>query len=225
MRNSTQLRAEAVDSPRSRAALAILAPALGEHLLAEARSYRVQLRTEAVDPDILALEVSLDAGRPRRVSLAEPSITLGELLSEDSELETGSHWLFAAPVSASGLVPRTTPSSPRTAKARRFFVGKTADEAGPSGAVWLRTPEGTYNGVKSSEAVIFEAFVFSALGEPIDAPCAIELRSPKVSGQLQLASPFVLHDVPSGVYDVSASALGSTTSTRFTVNRELGGGS
>jgi len=207
--------------------LTFAAPELGEHLmLAEPRSFRVQLSRPIAAPEVVAVEVSLDAGRPRRLPLTESSVTLGELLSEDSELAPGSHWLFAAPVVASGLSPRATSSGARVAKARRFFVGKSADEAaGPSGAVWLRTPSGSYNGLRNSESVTFDAFVFSALGEPMDVPCTIGLRSPKVSGQLQLPSPFVLHDVPSGGYEVSLSALGFSATTRFTVNRELGEGS
>jgi len=123
-------------------------------------------------------------------------------------------------------VPRPTAGGPRAARARRFFVGTTPDEAlGPSGAVWLRRPEGSYNGPKNSESVLFEAFVFSALGAPLEEPCTITVRSPKLSGQLRFASPFLLHEVPSGVYELSTSArAASTSSTRFNVNRELGGG-
>ncbi len=228
MRNSTKLRVDGLDSPLSKASLNFTAPELGEHvMIAEPRSYRVHVISDAVGPDVIGLEVALDAGRPRRVSLAEPTIPLGELLSADAELRPGSHWLFAAPVLASGLVPRAALGGPRVAKARRFFIGKTPDEAaGPSAAIWLRRPEGSYNGAKSSESVLFEAFVFSALGVESDTPCTIALRSPAVSGQLQLASPFVLREVPSGVYEVSVSAAAALTSTtHFTVNRELAGGS
>lgn len=228
VQNSTQLRAEPVDRPQTQTALAFVAPDLGEHLqLAEPRSYRVRLSRDALGPDVVALEVSLDAGRPRSLSLAEPAIALGELLSEDSELSNGSHWLFAAPVQASGVVPRAASGGRSVARARRFFVGKSADEAaGPSGAVWLRRPDGSYNGAKNGDSVLFEAFVFTALGEPSDAPSTITLRSPKINGQLQLPSPFLLREVPSGVYEVSVSApSASASTTHFTVNRELGGGS
>ena len=227
VQNSTQLRADRLDSPLSPASLSFATPELGEHLMnADPRSYRVRLVSAAVGPEIVGLELSLDAGRPRRVSLAEPSLTLGELLSEDAVLAQGAHWLFAAPVLASGLVPRAAAGGPRAAKARRFFIGKTPDEAaGPSGAVWLRKPEGSYNGPKPSESVLFDAFVFSALGAALDAPCTISLRSPRVSGQLSLSSPFAVHEVPSGVYEVSVSAASASTSTgHFTVNRELVGG-
>jgi hypothetical protein len=228
VQNGTSLRAETIESPQSQTALAFASPELGEHLpLAEPRSFPIRLTTAQLAPDVIALEVSLDAGRPRRLSLAEPAITLGELLSEDRELSIGSHWLFAAPVQASGLVPHAMSGGRSLAKARRFFIGQSADEAaGPSGAVWLRKPDGSYNGAKNSDSVMFEAFVFSALGESIDTPSTIRLRSPKISGQLQVASPFLLHEVPSGVYEVSVSApSASTITTHFTVNRELGGGS
>lgn len=226
--NSTPLRADLLDSPLSAANLYFAAPELGEHLMnADPRSYLVHVISDAAGPELIGLDLALDSGRPRRVSLAEPTIALGKLLSEDAPLAPGAHWLFAAPVLASGLVPRAAAGGPRAAKARRFFIGKTPDEAaGPSGAVWLRKPEGSYNGPKQSESVLFDAFVFSALGVQLDVPCTLSLRSPAVSGQLSLASPFVLHEVPSGVYEVTVSASVAATSTaHFTVNRELAGGS
>jgi hypothetical protein len=228
VRNSTKLQADLLDSPESTASLYFAAPELGEHLTtADPRSYRVQVISAAAGPDIVALELSLDSGRPRRLSLADSTIALGDLLSADAELTPGAHWLFAAPVSASGLVPRAGAGGPRAAKARRFFVGKTPGEAsGPSGAIWLRRPEGSYNGAKSSDSVLFDAFVFSALGTQIDTPYQITLESPAVSGQLRLPSPFVLREVPSGLYHVRVDATAAATSTtHFTVNRELPGGS
>ncbi|HKO48074.1 MAG TPA: hypothetical protein VJV79_10140 [Polyangiaceae bacterium] len=228
MRNSTKLEADVVDSPLATAALQFAAPELGAHvMIADPRSFRVRLISDAVGPEVAGIDLSLDAGRPRRISVSEPTIALGDLLSADLELAPGAHWLFAAPVLASGLVPRAASGGARTAQARRFFVGKTPDEAqGPSAAVWLRKPEGSYNGPKSSESVLFEAFVFSALGAAIDTPTTITLRSPAVSGQLRLLSPFVVHEVPSGVYEVTTSAPAAAPSTTyFTVNRELAGGS
>lgn len=228
VRNSTDLSADLLDTPLSKAAVSFAAPELGEHvMLAEPRHYRVQVISDAVGPEIVGVELALDSGRPRRLAVTEANITLGQLLSEDAELAPGSHWLFAAPVFASGLVPRAAAGHARAAKARRFFIGKGAGEAaGPSGAVWLRRPEGSYNGVKSGDSVTFDAFVFSALGAALDAPCTIALQSPKVNGQLRLPSPFTLHDVPSGVYEANVSALAAETrTTHFTVNRELGGGS
>lgn len=226
MQNSTGLRAESIESPLARASLSFATPELGEHVvLADPRSYRVQLRTEVADPAVVGVEVSLDAGRPRKLSPSHTTLTLGELLSEDAVLEPGSHWLFAAPLLASGLVPRASSGGGRVAAARRFFVGQNEQAADSRGAVWLRKPEGTYNGVKNTETVTFEAFVFSALGAPLEEPCTITLRSPSVTGELRLASPFALHEVPSGVYEVSASARAAATSTMyFTVNRELGVG-
>lgn len=194
-------------------------------MVAEPRSYRVSLRVGGLGPDIAALELSLDGGRPRRLSPTEPSISLGELSSEDQELRGGSHWLFAAAVLTSGVVPRIEGSQRRAAMGRYFFVGKSADEAPASGTVWLRKPDGSYNGAKSSQSVLFEALYFLADGAPTGFRCSIALHSPKVNGELLLDSPFLLYDLPSGVYEVNASALSATSSTRFTVNRELGGGS
>lgn len=227
VQNTTNLRAQALESPVAGALLSFATPQLGEHVsLAEPGSYRVQLLSDGLGPEVTGIELALDSGRPRRLPPSQSSVVLSELLSEDVTLSPGSHWLFAAVVLASGLVPRPTPAEPRAARAVRFFVGTTADEAsGPSGAVWLRRPEGSYNGPKSSESVMFDAFVFSALGSPIEEPVTIGLQSPKVNGQVRFASPFLLYDVPSGVYELSASArAGSTSTTHFTVNRELGGG-
>ena len=197
VQNSTTLHAEALETPEHAVSLYFAAPELGAHLMvADPRSYRVHVISDAAGPEVSGLEVALDAGRPRTLSVTKPTILLGELLSEDAELGPGVHWLFAAPVLASGLVPRAAVRSARAAKARRFFIGKTAEEsASPSAAIWLRRPDGSYNGAKNSDSVVFDAFVFSALGIPIPAPCTIELRSPGISGQLRLASPFVLHEV------------------------------
>ena len=225
--NNTPLQAEVLESPVSQASVHFGAPELGVHLtVADLRSYRVRIETDAAGPDIIGLDVALDEGRPRRVSVSEPTIALGQLLSEDAELTPGGHWLFAAAVVASGRVPRSPLGGARAATARRFFIGDTRDEAaGPSGAVWLRKPEGTYNGAKANEAVLFDAFTFSALGTPSATPCTITLRSASLSGQLRLASPFALHEVPSGVYEVGASASTARPSaTHFIVNRELSGG-
>jgi len=226
--NTTPLRAQVLETPQSASSLAFAAPELGQHLsLAEARELRVQFERYSGGAEIVGLDVSLDGGRPRRLPLSVPSVALAELLSEDATLEAGSHWLFAALVSASGLVPHAASGGARVAKARRFFVGQVAEEAaGPSGAVWLRKPEGTYNGEKNSSSLLFDAYVFSALGEPLEAARTITLRSPQVAGRLQLTSPFTLLEVPSGAYEVSVSAAGAATRvSHFTVNRELGGGS
>lgn len=224
--NDTGLASEPLDSPRSQVSLSFAKPDLGQHLtLEEAPRYRVLVVADALGPDIVGVELALDAGRPRRLSNRELTLTLGELLSEDAELTPGAHWLFAAPVAVSGLVPVVAAGGARAAKARRFFVGNSAsDAAAGSGAVWLRKPEGSYNG-GNGQAVTFDAFAFSALGAPIDAPCTITLRSPKVNGRLRLASPFALHALPSGLYEVSVSAPAAPTSiSYFTVNRELGEG-
>ena len=70
---------------------------------ADPRSYRVRVVSDAVGPEIIGLELSLDAGRPRSVSLAEPTITLGELLSED--VDAGARRALAVCGSGAGLGP------------------------------------------------------------------------------------------------------------------------
>ncbi len=183
--------------------------------------------TDAVGPEIVGLELALDAGRPRRVSIAEPHDCLGRI----AERRRRARARPTLAIRSSGLGLRPSPPARFGWTARgqgasllhRQDVGRGAR---PSGAVWLRRPEGSYNGAKSSEAVTFDAFVFSALGAELETPCTITLESSAVSGQLRLASPFLLRDVPSGVYEVSASASAAATRTTFfTVNRELVGGS
>ncbi|MEO8899926.1 MAG: hypothetical protein ABI627_00245 [Polyangiaceae bacterium] len=119
------------------------------------------------------------------------------------------------------------PRLPRSAVARRFFVGKVAEHSGgPSGALWLRKPEGTYNG-SASARVVFEPFAFSATGALVAAPCTIALAAgaPDASGELRQPAAFSVQNMPSGECAVSVSApRARAVSLRFTVNHELGGG-
>ena len=224
--NSTALTAEPLLSPSSKASLRFTAPQLAEEIsLPDPRKFQVEWASDFADTDALGIDIALDTGRPRRLPQTRSAILLGELCAVDAELAPGAHWLFAAPVSASGLVPRLAPGMPRAAIARRFFVGKAPrGEVGPSGAVWLRKPEGTYNGLQNAESVLFDAFVFSAAGTPLDATCTIGLRAPGVTGALRLPAPFSVQDMPNGDYDVDVSAPSARPVTsRFIVNRELGG--
>jgi hypothetical protein len=223
--NDSPLVGEPLASPTSKANVHFAAPDLAEEIPLEARlSYEVRLlRDGAVEPMPL-IDVALDGGRPRRLSAAQSSIALGQLVPADAELSPGAHWLFAAPVLASGLVPRPGPGLPRAGSARRFFIGKQAPSAsGPTGALWLRKPEGTYNGASAADRVLFDVFAFSASGAPLDAPYAVTLHGPSGSGQLRYPSPFSVHDVPSGDYQVVVSSpTALPLEVRFAVNRELG---
>ena len=225
--NGTPLRIEAAPSPRAALELSIVSPALGELITAaDPGAYSVGLALSGALDDVNGIEVALDAGRPRRLAPGRSGVSLNELLPADSALSQGAHWLFAAPVSASGLVPRRAPDGLRVALARRFFVGQVPSaEAGPSGAVWLRSPEGTYNGARRADRVLFDAYAFSATGALLDAPCTLLLRGPGISGEMRQASPFFGLELASGEYEASVSSAGArASSTRFTVNRELGGG-
>ncbi len=225
--NSTALAVDTVATPSSRMSVHFATPDLGQ-TIAEvgAREYQVRLSAEFSEADALGIDLALDGERPRRLAVASPAIALGALLHAGGELSAGEHWLFAAPVLASGLVPQPGPGLPRAAVARRFFVGKVqGDSAGPSGALWLRKPEGTYNGSASGH-VLFDTFVFNATGVLIEAPCSITLAegAPKTSGELRLPAPFSVRDFPSGDYALTVSAARArSVSTRVTVNHELGG--
>ncbi len=150
---------------------------------------------------------------------------MAELLDTGASLQPGSHWLFAAAVLPSGLVPRPAPGASRAAVARHFFVGPApSGDTGPSGALWLRKPEGTYNGSKDAETLLFDVLVFSATGAPVEPLYTVSLNGAGRVGELHFPSPFAVHDVPSGEYTVAVSAPGAQPiSARFTVNRELGG--
>lgn len=224
--NGTPLHAEPLASPLSTARLYFATPELAEVIPLEAlSSYQVRVIHDASDDGSTQIDVALDAGRPRRLSAPFASINLGALMAADASLSPGLHWLFAAPVLDSGLVPSVARGLPRSAIARRFFVAKKpSPESGPSGAVWLRKPEGTYNGLAAAREVLFDVYVFSATGAPQELPSTVTLRGPNVSGELRLPSPFVVHDVPSGDFEVTVSSpTALPVSARFTVNRELGG--
>jgi hypothetical protein len=224
--NGTPLLAEPLPSPTSAVRLSFATPELAEEIPVEAlSSYPVRLVCDAAGKEGTWIEVALDGGRPRRLAAPLATIALGQLVAVDAQLTPGLHWLFAAAVLDSGLVPRTAAGLPRAAVARRFFVGKRLSrESGPTGALWLRRPEGTYNGPATAHQVLFDVFLFSAPGAAQDLPYTVSLRGPTVSGELRFASPFAVYDVPSGDYEIAVSAATAMPlSTHFVVNRELGG--
>lgn len=225
--NGTSLRTEVASSPSASLELTLISPALGEVITgADPGVYWVQLALRGTLEDVSGIEVALDAERPRRLPHGRSGVGLNELLPIEAALSQGAHWLFAAPVSVSGLVPRTAPNAPRVALARRFFVGLVpSGEAGPSGALWLRAPDGTYNGARSADRVLFDAYAFSATGALLDSQPTIQLHGPGITGELRLASPFFAIELASGEYEATVSSASATASSRrFTVNRELGGG-
>jgi hypothetical protein len=227
------LLAKELDSPISRANVSFSAPSFGEQIaLANARSYGVRWVSSELDADVLGVDVALDGQRPRRLPASVSSITLGLLASEDEPLAVGKHWLFAAPVSASGLVPRPRVGAPRSAVALEFLIAdassSTREPAVPGsahagGALWLRQPAGTYNG-PSSEQVLVDALAFAENGASVATPCALQVAG-AASGELDFPGPFLLFALLSGDYEFRASAASNALSAaRFiTVNRELGG--
>ncbi|HEX7452459.1 MAG TPA: hypothetical protein VF294_09255 [Polyangiaceae bacterium] len=230
--NTTGLETRSLDIPISNMSLRISQPDLGQVIpSADAGRYEARFVVSASQADPLLLgrpdseafvvAVALDSGRPRRVALGHPAITLSELIPVDAELTDGEHWLFAAPLPAGG-VPEPSKGSPRSAVARRFFVGKVpSDHSQASGAVWLLAPDGTYNGPSSGDVVV-DAFVFSATGMPLATEPTISLSGPGVSGEVRAASPFAIGKLANGDFDVKASAPSANPVTlRFTINREL----
>ncbi|HEX3855402.1 MAG TPA: hypothetical protein VHW01_30780, partial [Polyangiaceae bacterium] len=198
--NTTGLLTRSLDIPVSNMSVRISQPDLGQVIpSADASRYEARFVVSASktdpllvgrpDSEALVVAVALDAGRPRRVALGRAAITLSELLRVDEQLTDGEHWLFAAPLVASG-VPEPRKGSPRSAVARRFFVGTVpSDHVQASGAVWLLAPEGTYNELSAGN-VVFDAFAFNATGMPLATEPTLALSGPGVSGELRLASPF-----------------------------------
>jgi hypothetical protein len=232
--NSTGLLTRSLDIPLSNMRVRISQPDLGQVIpSADAARYeaRFVVSSSKTDPllvgrpdsEALVVAVALDGGRPQRVALGRAAITLGELIRADEELAEGEHWLFAAPLPASG-VPAPAAGLPRSAVARHFFVGKVpSDHAEASGAVWLLAPDGTYNG-KYAGNVVFDAFAFNATGMPLAALPTIALSGPGVSGEVRVASPFAIGKFANGDFDVKASsASAKPVSIRFTINSELSG--
>jgi len=230
--NTTGLEARSLDIPVSDMSVRISQPDLGQVISsADAAHYeaRFLVSSSKADPllvgrpesEALVIAVALDGGRPRRLALGHAAITLRELLRVDEQLTEGEHWLFAAPLPATG-VPEPAPGSPRSAVARRFFVGEPKSAvSGASGAVWLLAPEGTYNG-EDAKNVVFDCFAFNATGVALATQPTIALSGPGISGEVRRASPFSLGTLPSGDYDVRASTpSASSVATRFTINREL----
>ncbi|HEY4104974.1 MAG TPA: hypothetical protein VGM44_13845, partial [Polyangiaceae bacterium] len=167
----------------------------------------------------LGIDVALDDNRPRRLASSATLITLGSLVPAAEELRSGEHWLFAAPISASALVPQNAAGT-RAAVAVRFSIGDAAPSSADRGTVWLHEPEGTYNGPNGAH-VPFEAIAFSAAGAALPSPCAVRL-SGKHDGELDFPGPFSVAELESGDYEVTASAAGSASRRTITVNAELG---
>ena len=224
-RNTLGIEIAQLVAPISQASVRFVTPSANERVaLGDARRYEVHWSSEQLDPDALGIDVALDAERPRRVPAAQSALPLGELLPAGEELTAGVHWLFAAPISASGLVPRRAEGAPASAVAVRFQLGAAGPgSVAPGGAVWLRKPEGTYNG-PSAEHVLFDGHSFAKNGTPLAAPCKILVRG-KSSGELAFPGPVSALALAGGDYEISASAPGAgSAAARFiTVNPELGG--
>ncbi len=222
-RNSTGLTLEPVATPISEASAHFVTPGWGDRLaLADAARYEVHWVSERLEPDALGVDIALDAQRPRRLPRAESMIPLGQLLAAGEQLSLGEHWLFAAPISATGVVPKRAEGAPPSAVAVRFWVGDAPQVPPPAtGVVWLRKPEGTYNGAKA-EHVLFDAQAFGANGAPLALPCALQLRG-KASGEVAFPAPFSAVTLASGDYEISASAPGVAAAAvrSVTVNQEL----
>ncbi len=227
--NTAGLRVDSIAAAISPMSVRFATPELGNGDLGAApNSFEVRLLVDAPEADALGIDVALDDQRPRRLPSTRPATTLGQLMQVDGTLSPGEHWLFAAPVLASGVVPRRRADAPPSAVARRFFVANLPDGAPGAarygGAVWLRRPEGTYNG-PSSQRLLFDLFSFDATGAALATPCTVVIDALGAGGKLRLATPFALLDVPSGEYRVTVSAPAARPATYvFTVNHELGGG-
>jgi len=213
-----------LEPPVSEASARFVSPSSGERVaLSAARAYDVRWSIEHLDSDALGIDVALDAFRSRRLPASSSGLTLGLLVPAGEQLAAGTHWLFVAPISASGLVPRRSPAAPATAVAVRFQLGDLpVDPASARGAIWLRKPEGTLNG-PSAEHVLFDVQPFAENGAPLAGPCRLVVRGP-LSGELDLDGPISALSLAAGDYELSASAAGAAPAAArlITVNPELG---
>lgn len=200
-----------------------VAPLAGERIAQDqVQSYELRWSSEQLDADALGVDIALDGNRPRRLPVAQSSTPLSSLVPVSEVLSPGRHWLFLAPVAASGVIPRRAADGSRSAVAVQFRVGAGPETSAGKGALWLRKPEGTYNG-SASEHVLFDAQAFAESGSPVAEPCTFLLRGP-ASGELALPGPFSVPALASGDYEIQpvASGFESFPPRRFTVNAELG---
>lgn len=221
--NTTGLGVEPAVVPLSEGRVRFVAPLAGERIDVErAPSYELRWSSEQLDADALGVDIALDGNRPRRLPVTQSSTRLGSLVPVSEALSPGRHWLFLAPIAASGVIPRRAPDGPRSAVAVVFQVGAGPVTSDGKGALWLRKPEGTYNGL-ASEHLLFDVQAFAEDGRPVAEPCTFSLRGP-ASGELGLPSPFSVPALSSGDYEIQALAGGfeSFLPRRFTVNAELG---
>jgi len=213
------LALEAAASPISAMRVSFQTPSFDE-VLELNRDPEVRVSADALDADALGVDVALDDERPRRLTTTR-AIALRALLRPDLELTPGEHWLFAAPVAASGLVPVRSAEATRSAVARRFFWGKRPDAPNAEGPLWIRKPEGSYDAA-GSRRVLCDVLAFSAQGEVRAQAPALRLERP--AARIPADSPGFLHDLASGEYRISAALPGyRSASLAFTVNAELGG--
>jgi len=221
--NTTALAVEPATVPLSQGRVRFVAPLAGERIAAEqAQTYELRWSSEQLDADALGLDIALDGNRPRRLPVAQSSTPLSSLVPVSEVLSPGRHWLFLAPVAASGVIPRRAADGLRSAMAVEFQVGAGPVTSAGKGALWLRKPDGTYNG-PASEHVLFDAQAFAENGSPVAESCTFSLRGP-ATGELGVSAPFFLPALASGDYEIEAVASGfeSFPPRRVTVNAELG---
>lgn len=209
--------------PVSQGSVRFVAPLRGEQITIEqARGYELRWASEQLDADALGFDIALDGNRPRRLPLAQSSMPLSSLVPADDALSPGRHWLFLASIEASGVIPKRSLDGLPSAVAVEFQVGAVPVASDAKGALWLRKPEGTYNGA-ASEHVLFDAQAFAENGSPLAEPCTLSLRGP-ASGELGISGPVSVPALGSGDYEIQplASGFESFPPRHFTVNAELG---
>ena len=171
------------------------------------------------------VEISLDGGRPRR--LTSGTIPLRDLVSAGQELSPGAHFLSAAAIRSDGTIARAPkPTSLAPWALIRFWVGARGEREDPGPKVIVLQPQGTYNGEASANGAFVDCLPFyAAVGR--DAELRVRVRGAGRKGERVLSSwqPLALRELPSGDFTVECAlvkgdAVIAQDQATITVNRD-----
>jgi hypothetical protein len=197
----------------------------------KAKKYSVRFKLDGKDR--VGAEIALDDARPRPV-LDKSRFTLGDLVTEGSEIGPGPHWLVLAAVGEGGSVVRGDGGSREPFAAVHFWVGQRDPNTKPEPVIFMLSPSGTYNGPARSRALRVD---FVAAPERLGVHDGAVLVKVSGAGQSALTKlsrwqPVAIQDPPDGDLDVELGLLdpagkplsspGAQVRRRITVNRELG---
>lgn len=186
---------------------------------------RVTIEHWKTGTDGEGVEISLDGGRPRR--LTGGTIPLRDLVTAGQELSPGAHFLSAAAIRSDGTIARAPkPTSLAPWALIRFWVGARGEREDPGPKVIVLQPQGTYNGEASANGAFVDCLPFyAAVGR--DAELRVRVRGAGRKGERVLSSwqPLALRELPSGDFTVECAlvkgdAVIAQDQATITVNRD-----